>query len=302
MARSQKKTSPIYMRCLTFRPSYTVAYSLRADGLPMGRKSDRPKINSPAGVLSERAMRRIRNALNWMIICSDYKRVYSKKENKTFGFLINFITLTLSEKQKHSDQEIKSKLLNPFLDWMKRSHNANCYLWKAEAQKETGNIHFHITTNVFIHWKSIRRKWNELQYKLGYEKAFTDGNKDGKNSTDVHAVKNIKKIGWYLAKYFVKNETDRRQINGKLWGCSTNLSKLKITLTPHDDGFSAITEEFFHRNEFKLLKDDFSEVYIHSPLNKMKLPIEISKELRSIKEKINGGNDVRKIYTIESFY
>lgn len=302
MASRKKKPTVAYMTGVSIRANYTVLYSMRADGLPMSRGSSRPIKNQPDGVLSGRAIKRIRNAVNWLTICSDYKRVYSKKENKTFGFLLNFITLTLSEKQKHSDQYVKKHMLNPFLDWLHRSHGVNAYLWKAEAQKETGNIHFHITTNVFIHWKSIRKKWNEIQYRNGYEKAFTDGNVNGKNSTDVHAVKKMQSIGSYIAKYFVKNQNDRRKIDGKLWGASSNLSKLKINLCPHDVSFDETMQEYQFRNEFTFYKADFAEVFTHDPLSKMKLPPLIKERLAEIKTKINGGDSIKTFYEVDTFF
>lgn len=302
MARKQKKEQRVFMPCLAFRPYYTVAYSMPADERGRWRKSNRPKVNAPEGVISARAEKRIRLAVQWLIICSDVKTVYSKKENKSFKFLLNFITLTLSEKQKHSDIELKNLLLNPFLDWMKRRHGANCYLWKAESQKDTGNIHFHITTNVFIHWKSIRRKWNELQYKIGYEKCFTDGNTNGKNSTDVKAVKNIKKIGFYLSKYFVKNQDDRRKIEGKLWGSSYNLSNIKVNLTAHDESFEEVAREFFERNETQYLKADYSEIYLHERIDSLKVHPVLRKKFQEIKREIVGDVKQQLRYEVESFF
>jgi hypothetical protein len=43
------------------------------------------------------------------------------------------------------------------------------------------------------------------------------------NSTDIHALKSIQNVAAYLIKYMVKNEDNKRPIEGKLWGCSDNL-------------------------------------------------------------------------------
>ena len=41
------------------------------------------------------------------------------------------------------------------------------YVWKAELQKNQ-NIHFHLTTNIFIHHATIRTLWNNCINRLGY--------------------------------------------------------------------------------------------------------------------------------------
>src|SRR5213079_1819998 len=97
-----------------------------------------PTFQSKNSIQSRKSYKRLTNAINWMLVFSDKKRVFEKSSGKTFSFRLAFLTLTLSERQKHTDQYIKEHLLQPFLYWLDRSHKAS-YVWKAESQLN-GNI------------------------------------------------------------------------------------------------------------------------------------------------------------------
>lgn len=193
--------------------------------------------NSTFGILSKSAQKKIRLAIDWLIFMSPKKRVYLKSTGKRYTFKINFITLTLPSTQFHSDSYIKSKMLDHFLQKLRRSHKMKFYLWKAETQKN-GNLHFHITTNVFIEYWILRKYWNDILNTHGYiqhysrnqQKYFADGfrmsqnpkdkrsfysqyksyvwnkliNWQDPNSTDVHSVRSIRNLSGYLVKYFTK--------------------------------------------------------------------------------------------------
>jgi hypothetical protein len=223
----------------------------------MNNPFEMPTDTRSHGIMSYKANKRVRLAIDWMIYLSKDKPLYSNQSKSRYQFKLNFITLTLSSKQKHSDNEIKSTLLNQFLTELRQKYKATNYLWRAEAQSN-GNIHFHIVTDVFIPWRTLRTDWNRIQEKFSYVKEFT--NKTGKsdpNSTDVHSINAIKNLSAYLAKYCSKNSKGYtvlatkasvkpfkpvswlnykhpvlqknarfyRQIHGKLWGLSQNLSK-----------------------------------------------------------------------------
>jgi len=192
-------------------PSYTVSYYRYHNQKEAERKPLTRVKNASRGLLSRKAQQNLRNCFNWLLIISDLKNVYSKKENFTFKFKLNFITLTLPATQMHSDQYIKSHMLEPFLKWMSRSHNAHSYIWKAETQN-CGNIHFHITTNKFIHWKSIRSKWNRLAAKHNYCKVYQDGSNDkGDAATKAEAVYKTKALTGYIVSYFNKKDIFKMQ-------------------------------------------------------------------------------------------
>lgn len=218
-----------------------------------------PVSNRHNGLLSTKANRRVRLAIDWMCLLAKEKYVESERTGSRFGFKLNFITLTLSSKQIHSDNEIKSKLLNQFLVELRKNYGANRYLWRAESQRN-GRLHFHIVTDVFIPWRALRTLWNRIQEKLGYISRYTElTRKTDPNSTDVHSIKQIKNLPAYLSKYCAKNAKGYtvirtmasvkpfkpkcwltyqhpklnpkphfyRQVSGRLWGLSQSLSKLQ---------------------------------------------------------------------------
>lgn len=104
----------------------------------------------------------------------------------------------------------------------------------------------------------IRSVWNNCQNKLGYIERCKYKNP---NSTDIHAVKNQKALGAYMAKYMLKGDLYKtplkryfrrfgkalaqknfscnipknyfqnlkRKLNCKKWDCSMALKKAKFT-------------------------------------------------------------------------
>lgn len=283
---------------MTVRPSYSVAYLVRADGLPPDRRNSiLPRMNKPLGEISKKAATRLNNAMQWLLLFSKPKEVFSKSTGKRYKFLINFITLTLSGKQSHSDEYIKRHMLSPFIKWLARAHNAKLYIWKAEAQKN-GNIHFHITLNTFVHWKSIRRKWNELQANHGYLKKWTEGNVHGDpNSTDVHAVIKTDEIARYMVKYMVKNQTDRRKITGHLWGCSPDLLSINIRMNEHDPLFSEASTMVAEQSEMQTL--EHCTLFLHPRLNKMRIHKLLRTKLSETYIRIRGKVNKQTSFEIE---
>lgn len=182
--------------------------------------------NSTKGTISKAAQRRLTQSVNWLHTLSTPKTVASPETGKSFRLRTNLITLTLSATQRHPDTQIKRALLNRLLEQLRESYDMKAYVWRAEPQKN-GNIHFHLATNIFIHHKNLRDRWNNIQNKLGYIDAFErqNGHRDP-NSTDVHKAYNVKDMAAYLAKYIAKKE-EGRPIEGRLWYISQSLSQIK---------------------------------------------------------------------------
>lgn len=178
------------------------------------------------GILTAAARKKLRYAINLLVAQSEWKEALNFELDKTFKFRINFLTLTLSAPQGNiSDKEIKRVCLNNFLNRAKKKWSMDTYVWRAEKQKNT-NIHFHITTDVYIHYKELCEVWNECQELLGFVTRYrerTGGYQP--NSTDVHSVKDVKSLANYLVKYMSKKEKDAQLVEGKVWGCSRNLLK-----------------------------------------------------------------------------
>src|SRR4030066_1242009 len=91
--------------------------------------------NKTNGKISKQASRKLRKALDYLLLLSTDKKVESKYSGKYFNFKIAFITLTLPSKQIHPDNEIKSKCLNSFLIELTRLYKVKNYIWRSELQK-----------------------------------------------------------------------------------------------------------------------------------------------------------------------
>ncbi len=210
------------------------------------------------GKISSQARRKINKAVDYLVYLSNDKQLPAGKSGRYYKFKIAFITLTLSSKQIHSDNEIKSKLLNQFLIEAKQRWKLTNYIWRAEKQSN-GNIHFHILCDKFVPWSELRDLWNRIQNKLGYVdryreemrrfhkggfkvreslinnwsvkaqiKAYKQGvanDWNNPNSTDVHSIRLITNIKAYISKYLTKNEQPL-ELDGRLWGCSYELTNI----------------------------------------------------------------------------
>lgn len=214
--------------------------------------------NKTGGYLSRKATKRLKTSLNWLIYSSKKKKLFNRRTKKSYTFRVSFITLTLPAEQGDiKDTLIKKVALKPFIEYLKYNHGVNTYLWKAEAQKN-GNIHFHIVVPNYIPYKYIRKFWNKRMSELGlinkYKSKFNklelgeyckliDPNNEipfnkkknwfikGKktkwenpNTVDVQNMKRVKNIGAYIATYMSKKDSEKRGIQGRIWGCSYNIS------------------------------------------------------------------------------
>jgi len=189
-----------------------------------------PTSNRTQGILSPKSIIRIRNCTAWLAFLAKPKTIYMKSENRSLKFKVSLITLTLSSKQEHSDRQIKSFILQPFLRRLRGQYGIINYIWKAETQ-QNGNIHFHLVIDKFIHYMDLRNLWNNWQEALGY---VTRSTIENPNSTDVHSIKNVRNLAAYLCKYLSKNSDGRRLIEGKLWDCNKELKAIKVVSEMED--------------------------------------------------------------------
>lgn len=181
--------------------------------------------NKHGSKLSDKAQKRIKTAINWLVCSAKQKTVFQHSTGKRFNFKVNLITMTLPDTSKEiKEYEFKKNLMHPFLVYMKKYYGLANYVWKIEFQNN-GKLHIHLTTDSFIHHATLRHYWNSLLKKNGYLDDFIKKHKhDNPNSTDVHAVWKVKNLGAYIAKYMAKNEDKEGVINGRIWGCNYELS------------------------------------------------------------------------------
>jgi len=202
-----------------------------------------PKPEKYTGKLTESAKSNLRFAINLLVEQAKWKEVQNPTTKRFYRFKINFITLTLSGKQRSvSDRTIKSKMLFPFIRNMRNVYGLRSYVWRAERQKN-GNIHFHLTTDTYIPYDAIRDAWNFQQAKFHFIDEFNSRhNSEFPNSTDVHSVQSIKNLASYLVKYMSKNEASLDTIEGKVWDCSKNLkTKERVVFEMSEQDFSMLS-------------------------------------------------------------
>lgn len=203
-----------------------------------------------SGDVTVGSRKRMRRSINLLLQLSPERIIYNPVSNSHHPFTVSFITLTVSDVTIRDHRQVMAKCLAPFLQWL-RGKGVKHYIWKAELQKRS-QIHYHITTNKFIHYAEIKKVWNKYQKSAGYLDNYARENKHfNANSTDVHAVKNIRDIEAYLVKYMVKQasageqekaakkfweaglqyvpETTHEKIDGKVWDCSSSLSRPLFT-------------------------------------------------------------------------
>ena len=306
--------------------------------LPANIKPFHQPITQKEGFLSKKAQSNIRNSCNWLLLFSCKKTVYSRKDKSSFTFFCNLITLTLSAPQLHSDREIITLMLHPFLKWLFRK-GATMYVWKAEVQPGTNNIHFHIDINHFIHWYDIKIKWNQLQWKRGYgnDKKYSEFI-ENTNSTDVSAIKNANNLANEMAKYiakmthpFIVKEADQcdiierstnpkhryfqentdfklvkktlfhylRPLHCRIWACSESLSNIKIYYNKLDPGFDELITGMVNHSEVKQL--DFARLFIHPNLKYCHTYGTLREKLIELYNNRKAVIPQQTIFTVESF-
>ena len=256
-------------------PQYAVSYS---ENLERNYSNyNPPEKHFSKGLISKKSQTRLRSQIQWMALFAERKFVYSKQKKRGFFFRLNFCTVTLSSPQLHTDKFILHHLFFPLLKYLQRTYHVYNYVWKAEIQPnrylKRGErcIHFHFTTDKFIHYRKLRHKWNQLQATHGYIHADYDA-----NSTDVHSVLNEKEIGYYLSKYLVKiptskdypSSTDEQltalKVTCKVYGSSRKLQQMDCTLM--EEFTPDYYNEFnYHTNKHCKLhrEENYFSVYLH---------------------------------------
>lgn len=216
------------------------------------------------GFMSKATKRKCATMLEAWIYTLGYTNTGSTSTDYRSSEKLQFITLTLSADQAHTDQELRRNLLGPFIQDLKRYHGVEHYFWKAE-KADNSRLHFHLLVSTRIGHQSLRDLWNKHQSYLGYIqryrasrqqwhkngfrldkrrlkhwpleaqlKAYNRGqaeNWSNPNSTDIHSLRQVRSAHAYIVKYCVKS-VDKNKVNGRIWGCSDSLRDLVFTSKP----------------------------------------------------------------------
>src|SRR4030042_2016696 len=171
-----------------------------------------------------------------------------------------FITLTLPALQQDCDTDIKKECLGVFIEEMKRLYDVRYYFWKAEVQK-SGNIHFHVVMDKFVHYKKIQSLWNQCLQRLGYITLFEA--KHGHcnpPTTHVELIDSVKKAVSYVIKY-VNKDLEGRNIQGRKWGCSKELRDFSVSGYLEDCDMYSYLSYLVTNDKAIMYKDDYFTVY-----------------------------------------
>lgn len=297
-----------------------------------------PKSTKHNGELSKKAQNRIRQAINWLMLCSAKRNIRLKGGKLIKGFQVSFVTLTLPTQQHHTHAEIKKKCLNNFLVQMRAKFGVQNYIWKMELQKN-GNVHFHLSFDKYIHYSQIRKYWNQAINVLGYvdeyadkfgamsekhyiayrlgqgasdikaiKKAYSIGtaqNWRSPNSTDVKSVKNVENFASYMAKYMAKSQdmseidTSNESVTGKLTGRLWFLSTSLSRLKSVKLSWNYDTKALWHR--LKKAKNAFFAQYDWAASIYFNFQ-SLSKSLRGVINEILISEVLRAGYSFPSYF
>lgn len=186
---------------------------------------------------------------------------------------MNFVTLTIASQKNLQVKESYDLLLAPWLRYSKNKMGMSDYVWKAEYQQR-GQVHYHVATNVYMDWKTVRWKWNQLQRqnRLLDDFALRHGHFNP-NSTDVHPVRSITAAAEYMAKEMCKDVQNAKTTKGKVWDCSKNLKigRFNCGLTSENKD---LIMEAIQMGEAEIIESD------HCSIIKMRQPERVLDQLQ----------------------
>lgn len=199
------------------------------------------------GIVTDHTVKRISRSVDVLLQKSKKRYIQNIAWSDKVPFRLSFMTLTISQ-SKEVDAQEGHKALKVFLDHFRQkpakkaiSEQIKSYIWKAELQQR-GQLHYHITSNTFMHYAEVNRVWNGIQYRRGWLDEYKSAHgHTNAPSTEIRAVYKSKNIGGELVKYLSKTgKKDMSEygfpetifephINGKVWDCSNDLKMARFT-------------------------------------------------------------------------
>ena len=208
------------------------------------QSTDNLRLKYTSAGLSDTAKKDIRRRVdNWQWAVTASQRLWSKGRERRRRYFV-LVTLTLPSVQIESDNVIKRKYLNVWLQNLERVHKGINWLWVAESQKN-GNIHFHVVVDRWVAFEWVRRSWNRVlnngAYIDNYRAKFGDGNPP---SVNVHGQKAMGNPAAYITKYLTGDKFVR-ELEGRKWGCCDRLRQLdRYSINRGDELADMIGAEF----------------------------------------------------------
>ena len=254
MRQTKFQENPVTDIRFSIRPNYVVQTVIRANA---GNYKTRKQIDNEMnlinhqtkGLLSDKSKKKLMQSIDWLVLSAVKKRVYSKKLKRIFRFKVNFITLTIPPQQgAQISEKLLKQVMNTWLTYQRKYNKLNNYVWKVEYHKD-GRLHVHIATDTFLHYQTIRDSWNTILKRVNLlEYHYLKYHNYDPNSTDVHSVKKVRKLGAYISKYMSKQNNSDECYTGRVWSCSVKISEaLKTTLVVSVDVVGEITKLLYKK-------------------------------------------------------
>lgn len=215
-----------------------------------------------SGKITPGAKKRMTRAIELIVMASQDKKACHPKTGRPFTYRLTFLTLTISENKRIIEaKEAHKQCLEPFLQWLRRVHNVNLYIWKAEHQRR-GQLHYHITINQYIDYRVLQAKWNELQDKAGWIDGFF-ANYGHRNppSTQIKKVLRERNMAGYMCKEFEKTYQNEKSVKGKLWDCSLNLKAESYFTTVADGNYISRLNQLVDQNKLQVIVTDTCTIF-----------------------------------------
>lgn len=228
------------------RANGIVAYWLPLDAGHRRKSLQHPSLSTYSGKVTEGAKRRLMSALDILVQRAEVRAEAAARADEPPKMVMNFVTLTLAEQRNLEVKEAYEKLLRPWLRYMKDKAGMKDYVWKAEYQKR-GQVHYHLATDIYLDWKTVRWKWNQLQRQERHLDAFAlKYGHFNPNGTDVHPMRSVNDCLSYIGKEMCKNMQNQKVTKGKIWDCSESLKKGRYACEMTEENEALIDDALQH--------------------------------------------------------
>lgn len=200
---------------------YTIPESWIIHGRPTRKDRDTPRIVNEEERKRRntgRVISRYWQAVGWLWLRTR-SEVIDLGNGRTLKHRQGLLTLTLPGVSEADHRAIKAKVLDPFWTYCRNVLGLRDYVWTAELQPGTGNIHFHALVNQFLDMRKLRRAWNDACDRSGLI-TMSQGTKP---STEIEECRDWQGSRNYAAKYLGK-ALRSGDIVGRVWSGSHSVT------------------------------------------------------------------------------
>lgn len=244
-----------------------------------------------SGKVTEGVRKRMQRAITLMSQATKPKWITNEVSGRQQLHRFSFVTLTVANNTRMlTPREGYPLLLKPFLRWLRETIGVKLYLWRAEPQKR-GQLHYHLVIPDFIHYQKIRNKWNEIQRDAGLlTEWFAKHGNYKPNGTEIRETRSVRNMTSYIQKEFLKRsngiarkavqvadslikagelpaemreafigeyKADETAMDGKIWGCSDNLSGVAYYTIPCRYWHLSMLNKLVRNEQARKVSDDY---------------------------------------------